>query len=135
MKEDTTDEKEEQQFKFIDDITETEIDSVLSSYELATNISLFPSIIGLGGGGLAVIGGAGIYGLAGLGSWLGLGSFTSAATFGITTGGIGLVFMGVGIGAVFLVNYFGYYSPWHKLNPYLLFLIMVFLYIFGYLLN
>ena len=106
MKEDTTDEKEEQQFKFIDDITETEIDSVLSSYELATNISLFPSIIGLGGGGLAVIGGAGIYGLAGLGSWLGLGNFTSAATFGITTGGIGLVFMGVGIGAVFLVNYF-----------------------------
>lgn len=101
-----TNEKEEKKFKFIDDITENEIDYVLSSYELYTNISLFPTVLGLGGGGLAVLGGAGIYGLAGLGTWLGFGTFTSTASFGIATGGIGLALMGIGTGAAFLVEYF-----------------------------
>ena len=101
-----TNEKEEKKFKFIDDITENEIDYVLSSYELYTNISLFPTVLGLGGGGLAVLGGAGIYGLAGLGTWLGFGTFTSTASFGIATGGIGLALMGIGTGAAFLADYF-----------------------------
>ena len=106
MEENTKDEKEEQQFKFINDITDNEIDNALSSYELAENISIVPSIVGLGGGGLAMLGGAGIYGFACFGSWVGFGAFPSVATFGIATGGVGLALAGVGVGAVFLMNYF-----------------------------
>ena len=42
-------------------ISYSEIDGALSFYELGSNISLFPSIVGFGGGGLAMLGGAGIY--------------------------------------------------------------------------
>lgn len=106
MEENSADEKEKQKFKFIDDINESEIDEALSSYELATNITLFPSVIGIGGGGLAILGGAGLYGLAGLGSYLGFGTFTAVSTIGISTGGIGLALMGVGVGFAFLLNHF-----------------------------
>jgi hypothetical protein len=106
MEENSTKEIEEKQFKFIDDINESEIDQALSSYEFASNLTLFPSVIGIGGGGLAILGGAGIYGLAGLASYFGLGTFTAASTFGISTGGIGFALVGVGVGFAFLVNHF-----------------------------
>ena len=106
MEENSYDEKEENKFKFIDDINESEIDQALSSYELASNITLFPSVIGIGGGSLAILGGAGIYGLAGLASYFGFGTFTAASTFGISTGGIGFALVGVGVGLAFLVNHF-----------------------------
>lgn len=106
MEIDTEEKKEEKKFKFIDDITEKEIDYAISSYELYTGVSFFPALFGLGGGGLALLGGAGIYGLAGLGSWLGLGTFTSVASFGIATGGIGLALLGFGTGAGLLTEYF-----------------------------
>ena len=87
-------------------ISYSEIDGALSFYELGSNIPLFPSIVGFGGGGLAMLGGAGIYGLAGFASWMGLGTFSSAASFGLITGGVGLALVRVGIGAVCLINYF-----------------------------
>ena len=45
MEEESNNEEEEKQFKFIDEINELEIDQALSSYELATNISLFPTVL------------------------------------------------------------------------------------------
>lgn len=105
MEEELENEKEENKFKFINDINESEIDEALSSYELATNITLFPTVLGIGGGGLAILGGAGIYGLAGLASYLGFGTFASASAFGIGTGGIGFALVGIGIGFAFLANH------------------------------
>ena len=106
MEEESNNEKEEKQFKFIDEINELEIDQTLSSYELATNISLFPTVLGIGGGSLAILGGAGIYGLASLASYFGFGGLaTSATAFGIGTGGIGFALVGIGIGFAFLVNH------------------------------
>lgn len=106
MEENTQEEKEEEQFKFIDDIKESEIEQALSSYELATNISLFPTVLGIGGGSLAILGGAGLYGLAGLASYLGFGSFASVSAFGIGTGGVGFALVGIGVGFAVLLNHF-----------------------------
>ena len=54
MEENTLEEKEEEQFKFIAHINESEIDQALSSYEFATNISLFPIVLGIGIGSLLI---------------------------------------------------------------------------------
>ena len=106
MDEDSLDEKEYKKFKILNEINESEIDRVLSSYELASDISLFPSALGIGGGSLAILGGAGIYGMAALASYFGFGTFAAASTFGICTGGIGFALVGVGAGFAFLMNHF-----------------------------
>ena len=106
MDEDSLDEKEYKKFKILNEINESEIDRVLSSYELASDISLFPTALGIGGGSLAILGGAGIYGMAALASYFGFGTFAAASTFGICTGGIGFALVGVGAGFAFLMNHF-----------------------------
>ena len=106
MDEDSLDVKEYKKFKILNEINESEIDRVLSSYELASDISLFPTALGIGGGSLAILGGAGIYGMAALASYFGFGTFAAASTFGICTGGIGFALVGVGAGFAFLMNHF-----------------------------
>ena len=86
MEDDSSLEKEEKHLKFIDDIKESEINDALNSYELATKISLVPTVLSFGGGGLAILGGAGIYGISLIGSYFGIGALAGASTVGLATG-------------------------------------------------
>ena len=105
MEDDSSLEKEEKHLKFIDDIKESEINDALNSYELATKISLVPTVLSFGGGGLAILGGAGIYGISLIGSYFGIGALAGASTVGLATGGIGFAFIGIGVGLAFLINH------------------------------